>query len=372
MHAFVIHSEPDWEKWSSDWRLLSQANPMLSMEWLQAWWHTFGERHRLHILAVTQNDRLIAALPLYEHTSGIGKQLRFLGSGTACSDYMSPLVDRSCLADACRGLSEWMHECSRSGTWSHFDALRLDGVRADDPWAASLSEFSERCHYSIRAQSSVSSWELKLPSNWAELIASQRGKSIQRKAKKAASRIQSGELIIRHYDKVSDYEEAMTHMVRLHQARRESAGDEGCFRDPQFAAFLRQAMKNMLARGTARFCLCEHQGKPIAAQMQLLSDTTVFMYQTGADPHYMHLEPGHSVIAGALMYAMECGHTTYDFLRGDEPYKAFWGASPVALNRIILAPRTLKAQTLEAVHRNLGWLRSWTHETLMPIIHKGS
>ncbi len=370
MQSFLIESESEWVKWQGDWDRLAADNPMLCMPWLQSWWHAFGSGHQLSILAVMDDQaQMVAALPLYCHTTSFGKQLRFLGSGTAASDYLTALVDRRVEPQASQALIEGMGDCL-AAQWRGVLGFRLEGMRTDDAWSSRWQSFAASQRFSFRSQPLVSSWSLALPDTWEALIVSQRGKNIQRKSKKAAARFRAGELVIRQLDRADDYQEGMENLVRLHQARRESAGDEGCFRDPAMAEFLQNAMKRMLAVGKARFCLCEHQGQPIAAQMHLLSSTTVFMYQTGADPHFMNLEPGHSIIAGAIQKAIEEGRKHYDFLRGDEPYKGLWCATAIPLTRYILAARTIKAQAIESVHRQLGWLKAFSQQTLLPMIQR--
>ena len=136
-------------------------------------------------------------------------------------------------------------------------------------------------------------------------------------------------------------------------------GDDGCFADPRFEGFLLEALAGMLLEGTACFILCEYDGQVIGVQLLLLGSDTVFMYQSGVDPRFMSLEPGHAVVAGSLLFAISHAYKAYDFLRGDEPYKAFWGAQAKVLQQIVLAPPTLRAQAIEVVQRNLSKLRRY-------------
>lgn len=205
----------------------------------------------------------------------------------------------------------------------------------------------------------VHSWDLALPSSWNSYLESQRGRSIFRKAKKCVSRVESGELNVRFLSGLEGLDEGMEELIRLHQARRESIGDDGCFADPKFEGFLREAVAAMVVEGKARFSLCESAGRVIGVHLLFVGCDTIFMYQSGVDPSFLSLEPGHVLIAANLRQAMSNGYKRYDFLRGDEPYKSFWGAQPTPLRRITLAPPTLKAQAIEAVHRNLSWLRTY-------------
>jgi len=252
-----------------------------------------------------------------------------------------------------------LNNCMReSTTTTEIEAMHFEGVSQKSAWTPQLTKFAKDEGYSIRVQPMVNSWSLQLPNSWSDFLQSQRGRSVYRKAKKCFGRIESGELVVRRLSRSSDLNEGMGHLIRLHQARRESIGDQGCFSDDRFEPFLRDALEKMLAEGTACFSICEKDGVVIGIALLLLGCDTAYMYQSGVDPSYLMFDPGHSTITGGLLFAMESGFKNYDFLRGDEPYKTYWGAQAQPLERIILAPPTLKAQTIEVVYRNLSWLRS--------------
>lgn len=343
---------------------------MLSMEWLLAWWRAYGTGHRLHVVLIHANQQLVGFVPLYQHRFGLGCQLRFLGTGSACSDYLTAVVDQAQQQVVYDAIADYLWMAHRELRKPGLTGLHLEGMLPSDPWLKHLRRFASEREFSLRSQTIIGSWSIDLPTTWDEFIACQRGRNIQRKAKKLASRFQSGELQLRYVTQAEEAEAGVQTLIRLHQARRESCGDVGCFADDRFARFLREALVNMMARGTARLCICESEGSVLAIQVQLLSPSTIFMYQTGADPHQMKLEPGHSLIAGALMESIAGGYRVYDFLRGDEPYKAMWGAHATPLQRVILAPPTLKAQTIEAVHRNLSIVKHWSVENLLPVFQR--
>ena len=46
------------------------------------------------------------------------------------------------------------------------------------------------------------------------------------------------------------------------------------------------------------------------------------------------MEPGYLLIVTAMNWAMFNGLTRYDFMRGDEPYKTRWNATPVPLVKL--------------------------------------
>ena len=67
---------------------------------------------------------------------------------------------------------------------------------------------------------------------------------------------------------------------------------------------------------------------PIAALLAFLDrgQGSFCYYVSGFDPCYAALSPGSVLVAQSLRAAIEGGFRTYDFLRGDEPYKLALGA----------------------------------------------
>ncbi len=61
-------------------------------------------------------------------------------------------------------------------------------------------------------------------------------------------------------------------------------------------------------------------------------------YQSGMDPQFGHMSPGFLANLVVIQQAITEGYGLFDFLRGDEPYKADWGARPVEMVRIRAVP----------------------------------
>jgi CelD/BcsL family acetyltransferase involved in cellulose biosynthesis len=72
----------------------------------------------------------------------------------------------------------------------------------------------------------------------------------------------------------------------------------------------------------------ELDGKPAAAEYHLAGDGILYVYQAGVNPDLMEHQPGNVINLMILRQAIERGYRAYDFLRGDEVYKARFGAQP--------------------------------------------
>jgi len=82
----------------------------------------------------------------------------------------------------------------------------------------------------------------------------------------------------------------------------------------------------------------EWQGQAIAAEYLLISEETVRAYQSGMNPQFGHMSPGFLANLAVIQQAITEGYRVFDFLRGDEPYKADWGARPLEMVRIRAVP----------------------------------
>src|SRR5438552_2165878 len=84
---------------AGDWNRLARGVPFCSFEWLATWWRHYQpamaamQRHvELYVVCVTDGDQLVGLAPWYlERSRAAGCVIRFLGTGEACSDYLSVL-----------------------------------------------------------------------------------------------------------------------------------------------------------------------------------------------------------------------------------------------------------------------------------------
>ena len=118
-------------------------------------------------------------------------------------------------------------------------------------------------------------------------------------------------------------------LVDLHQRRRRSLGEPGCFASRLFHDFHRDVVDRLLTRQQLRMSWLELDGVPAAAEYHFTDGTTTFAYQGGVDPERLSDEPGRLSTIRCLQRAIAEGHRQIDFMRGDEPYKAHWRGSAI-------------------------------------------
>ena len=156
---------------------------------------------------------------------------------------------------------------------------------------------------------------------------------IRDRINKAVRRLESNEFTISSSPQVP-IEEAFEILKRLHTLRFESKGEPGVFADPQFESFLRSAVLDFDRNGKCEIIIASKDRQAIAAQLYFDSADGFQMYQSGCVPDAMKLEPGHLLFTAMVRKAISRGDSCFDFLRGNEPYKEYWGALPHAQNKL--------------------------------------
>jgi len=173
-----------------------------------------------------------------------------------------------------------------------------------------------------------------------------------------------GRGVVHTVREASELESALQTFVELHQLRWSNLGEPGCFASREFHGFIHDCAVDLLAAGMLNLCWLEIDKKPVAAEFLLSTPDTLYVYQGGMDPASRKDSPGHALMSTIFREAIaaDCRHA--DFLRGDEPYKAAWGARPFAAERIRIAPSRWRPQL-----RNQAWfagqvMKSWVKQGL--------
>ena len=346
----------------SAWTELAAGIPFRDWPWLESWWAAYGEScagasRELCVVAVTtEEDELVGLAPWYiERSRSRGAVLRFLGSGEVCSDYLSVLARPHHQIEVAAALANWLAPQAAGGTTAEapqtWDLLDLGLVPHHDATIERLSQELRVRGASVYKRPSVSCWRLALPPSWENYLG-QLSKSHRKQIRQLDKRyFKSGAATFHEVTSAAQLDAGLEILENLHQRRRQSLGEKGCFRSATFTAFINRASATLLARGELRLCWVEIGGRPAAVEYQLLSKNAVFAYQAGVDPEQLEHEPGRLITIATLKRTIAEGRQVMDFLRGDEPYKAHWRAEPTPTQELrVIAP------TSSARLRHRAWV----------------
>ncbi|MEM6654235.1 MAG: GNAT family N-acetyltransferase [Planctomycetota bacterium] len=325
-----------------EWNELAAGAPLRSYDWHATWQRHYGDASRggLLVLGVFDGDRLIGLAPWrIERSLRRGTTIRWLGDGEVCTDHPTILSVRNAEQAVAATLADYL--AAERGDWQLIDLADVDR----DEVAVDLlgDELASRGSIVDRAPAG-SCWRLTLPESWEALL-QQQSKSHRKQLRRSERFIETSDSFVWHaVSTAEDLQRAWPLLEDLHQRRRRSLGEPGCFASPKWAAYHREVSKQLLAEGRLRLFWSELDGRPFTAEYAFAGVGVWHAYQGGLDPDRLDISPGRLSMISLIRSAMEEGVREIDFMRGDEPYKPHWRAAPHATDHVRIVPPRLSAQ----------------------------
>lgn len=314
------------------WNSLAGDHPFLRWEWIVTWWKNFHADRAAKVLVVLDADgHWVGLFPLYIYKHRFwGRVLANMGNGRTCSDHVRPIVNPDHVSEVIGLMSEWISAQASEGK---VDVVDWDGVDQGDPLIEALEERLAGSGMAIRKAEIEGAWIARLTNDWTEFERITK-KCFRRKLNKARRNMSEQGVRVSIFVDPADIRRHWESFAQLHEARQRQKQLSGCFDEAGFSDFLKQAAVKLAAGGNAALILAEHDGSPIGAVLIFQAGNRAYLYQSGFDPAKRALEPGHMLVMTALQHCIERGITHFDFLRGDEPYKARWNATRNPMNRV--------------------------------------
>lgn len=362
MRVYCLTSLQELAPYAEDWDRLAADVPFRSWAWLSTWWKHYGgedraENARLQLFVpcvFDSGDRLAALAPWYlDRRPPQGSVLRMLGCGEVCSDYLSLLCRPDMEHSATAAIADLLTAEPRHANAGRlrWDLLELDAIDAADPAVGQLLGHLARRGCTVHHRDGPSCWRVELPATWDEYLAGLSKGHRKRLRRLEREAFGGGRAVLHSLQRAGELPRAAEMLVDLHQRRRRALGQPGCFASKRFAAFHREVMPRLLGAGQLQLHWLELDGRPAAAEYCLAAAGVVYAYQSGVEPELLDRQPGRLSTLAMLRWGIQQGYRWFDFLRGDEPYKARYGAAP----RRCLAVRVVPGRTVAQL-RHHAWL----------------
>lgn len=356
LHVQCIGSQPSQAATASEWNRLAGEVPFRQAQWCATWWQHYQNNHRQSWVLTVRNDagELVGLVPWFiEHSPLRGRVVQFLGAGEVCSDYLGIVARDEQQSAVAEAVAAWLaHDAA--GRW---DLLHLDGVAADDVGMQTLTAQLEQRGHTVDRRTLYHTWVLDLPTDWDAYVRSLSRSRRERVRQWVRNYFDCGRAVPRLIETSADLEHYWPIFCALHQDRRQSLGEEGCFASSEFTSFHHDIMQQLLAQGALRLHFVEYDGAPITVEYSITSGDTVYFYQSGFDPDYAEHSPGRLNLISSIRLAIEQGYRKFDFLRGDEPYKKSWRAAPRPLTELRIVGNTPSARLRYQLHQTAA--HSW-------------
>jgi CelD/BcsL family acetyltransferase involved in cellulose biosynthesis len=353
--TMYIQRITDWaelEPFAAKWDQLAGDIVFRSWAWQSTWWKHYGQHRQLFVLLVFSDpppscqteancndivskcNDLVAILPCYLETSfPRGRALRLIGDGEVCSDHLDLLAEPTDVCLTTQAIAQ--HLCENSLDW---DTAEFSAIGSESRGLNQLADTLKAVDCHVVRSPNENCWLITLPENWEAFLAMQ-SKSHRKQLRRLEKRVLNTDQAVWHLiETAAQFEVAWPILVDLHQRRRNSLGEPGCFASKQWAGFHRELARLLLDSGKLRLSWLELAGQSVAAEYHFANQDTTWAYQGGVDPDRIDEEPGRLSMIRTFQHAITEGHQQFDLLRGDEAYKAHWRAEPQATFDLQIVP----------------------------------
>jgi CelD/BcsL family acetyltransferase involved in cellulose biosynthesis len=298
--------------WHDLWRRAPAATPFQSPAWLIPWWRQIGGGE-LRVLAARAGDRLVGLLPAYlQHADQGGKLLPL---GIAISDYLDGLFEGGVGPVAAEALL-W-HLAERED-WGRCE---LHPLCAGSPLLEAA--MPPECTDEVLAFEPC--LVLMIPAEARDLCDVVPSR-IRGKLRYFGRRAEQAGRVSFEMASVATLAELLEALFSLHAARWRRLDRPGVLADPGIRNFHRAAAPLLLAAGLLRLHALRLDERIVAVVYVLFAKGRAYSYLSGFDPEFGGISPGTLAVGHAIRHAMGEGAREFDFLRGWERFKYFWGA----------------------------------------------
>jgi CelD/BcsL family acetyltransferase involved in cellulose biosynthesis len=285
-------------EWSALWDRCPGATPFQTPEWQLAWWNVFGGDKKLWVLSIRERraNRLVALLPAMI----LPEECKVMFIGAGVSDELDILAEAEFTEPAAQ--------------------MFLDHIR-DERHLWSQCEFAPLPEFSpLRPKANVS--DVMPIVDLPEPIPANMRRNLRR-YRRRAEEIGSVE-----FESASEknFNELFDALIDLHCARWNRRNEPGVLSDNAVKRFHTQAAHALFHRGISRVYALRLGGRIVAGVYALLSGGQMRSYIGGFDPKLDRLSLGTLAIGHVIEEARREGARKFNFLRGAEQYKYFWGA----------------------------------------------
>lgn len=347
MHVVRLTTRDQLAALRADWNRLADGVVFRRWEWLANWWLHHERDRQLFVLTAANDDgKIVGIAPWFIETQpGVGRVIRVLGSIRASIDYVGLLAAADDQRPVAEAFAQWLLEHGSDGAGDDgWDLMDLEGLQTADPGIEHFATWMADAKQVIHRRNGENCWVLELSPTWDEYLA-RLSKPVRRRVRDVTKQLDGGD---EYRVELAVNREQITTLwptlVDLHQRRRASLGQAGCFSNDDFSRFLLSAVSELAETQQAEIVCVSRGEKTLALELCLVSGTAYQVFQVGIDPDALDDNPGWLVNVAAMRRAWERGCRTFDLLRGDERYKAQLRAEPLATFDLRIVPNRLLPQ----------------------------
>lgn len=334
--------EPAWQELQAQCLESSFFN---SFDFCFVWWQIYGNTNEsgnsreLTICVVELDSSVVAIAPLYKARSQLTRffnmpTLRFIGRGAdTAPDDLDVLLctDQATASDAVKLLhSHWNDE---------MDVQRL--LFEELPEQSRFYTLScqwTKCLIENRQSRPVA----ELPDSWSNFNAGL-SRNTRKRIKHRRNRLREAETlsltVCKTYESMQN---ALVALIDLHKMRLIAKGMAPAFNSPEYIRFHETLIETLHLKEGVQLITLSDGDQIVGVEYMYCHNGALLFNQTGFDPKYEPVSPGHNMMVFAIENAIENGFKKIDLLKGDYSYKRSYAA-------------TIKNSITVSNYRSLHW-----------------
>ncbi len=298
----------------------SRQSPFLAWEWLYPWWRRIQPRARLRLFTLRDGTgHLRGLLPLCEtRLPGTGaRRWGFLGDEEVGSDGL----DLICLPEERFELAaRFADHIARHG--ERFDVLELGDLPAGAPLIEALCQRFPARRAWVEVFPRYRCPRIDLKGSWEDFLRGFGRADNLKRRRRWFERQQ--EFSIERAEQPAALRGALETFFDLHARRWQAEGGSQGIARSAVQAFHRDAVALLAESGLVHLYTLHLGERALASLYGITWDGRFYFYQSGFDPALSKLSAGLVLMGESVAQSFAQGLTSYEFLRGEEPYKFDW------------------------------------------------
>jgi len=302
-------------QWARLYRGDPLATPFVSPGWARAWLSAWAETEEPFVLQVFEGDRTVAIAPL-----AIGRRagLRTLGMlGKEPGDYWDIVAEPEHRRAAAVAVGTAL--AGRRDAWDL-------GVLSCMPPGSVTDRAFEEAGLRVHHRAVVPSPAITLPATFDEYLGTL-SRRHRHNLRRHLRRLDEGEVDLRVVTDPGRLPAVIDTWQEL-RARQWRAFDKAITEShttDRFRRFMLAAVENLAVAGEAPVWEFLREGEVVGVYVSFADARSLYWYLGGFDPAVKDMGLGKIAVGHGIRLSIEAGRERFDFTRGGEPYKYWFG-----------------------------------------------
>jgi CelD/BcsL family acetyltransferase involved in cellulose biosynthesis len=347
----VLKSADELVELRTDWDRLASAQRRDGMfrgfHWNTLWLKHIAPRAIPQVLKMrTGTGEVVGIVPFCRQTYKRHllrlRSLGFTGREVACGDFLDVLAAPGCED---RVLSSTLDYLDR--TLAQVELVVIGECLRGSHTATRLDEWVRRNRLHARWQEDRFAPYIELPSSFEEYRRSLSRNTRANLRRRARQLLTERGCEMKRLRGPSEVLPQLHHLFRLHAARWRSVGQEGVFTHAGFRDLLRAFIAEAHPQTQTDLYMIRASGNPVAAILFFRWGETTIYYQSGWDPASpeARLSPNLVLFGEAIADAISEGSRYFEFLRGDEAFKAKFTTTARRTATLLVSSSAMKSRS---------------------------